>query len=111
MSYWHRKGIESVYDSGETMKFIAVCSFGVGSSMILRMSIEKAVRRLGIVAEAENIDISSAKGIPCDAVFTSIQIAEEIGDSWKVPVYGVKRYMDVDEVTQAVQKYLDEHQS
>ena len=63
------------------MKFIAVCSFGVGSSMILRMSIEKAVRRLGIEAEAENIDISSAKGLPCDAVFTSIQIAEEIGVS------------------------------
>ncbi len=79
--------------------------------MILRMSIEKAVRRLGIEAEAENIDISSAKGLPCDAVFTSIRIAEEIGDSWNVPVYGVQRYMDVDEVTRAVQKYLDEHQS
>ena len=91
------------------MKFIAVCSFGVGSSMILRMSIEKAIQRLGIEAEAENIDISSAKSVPCDAVFTSIQIAEEIGDSWGVPIYGVQRYMNVDEVTEAVQKYLDEH--
>lgn len=91
------------------MKFIAVCSFGVGSSMILRLSLEKAIARLGISAEAENIDLSSAKGFPCDAVFTSPQIAEEVGDSWRVPVYGVKKYMDVNEVTAALQRYLDEH--
>jgi len=91
------------------MKFIAVCSFGVGSSLILRLSLEKVIRKLGLDAEAENIDISSAKGVPCDAVFTSREIAEEIGDSWKVPVYGVKRYMDLEEVTAAVERYLAEH--
>ena len=91
------------------MKFIAVCSFGVGSSMILRLSLEKAIARLGLQAEAENIDLSSAQGFPCDAVFTSPQIAEEIGGSWRVPVYGVKRYMDVEEVTAAVQLYIDQH--
>ena len=90
------------------MKFIAVCSFGVGSSMLLKMSLDKAIRTLGIDAEAENIDLSSARGVACDAVFTSPQIAEEIGDSWGKPIYGVKRYMDVAEVTAAVEKYLSE---
>ena len=60
------------------MKFIAVCSFGVGSSMILRMSIEKAVRRLGIEAEAENIDISSAKGLPCDAILHQFKLLKRL---------------------------------
>lgn len=91
------------------MKFIAVCSFGVGSSMILRLSLEKAIRNLGLDAEAENIDLSSARGVPCDAVFTSPEIAEEIGASWGKPVYGVRRYMDLAEVTAAVQRYLEEH--
>ena len=91
------------------MKFIAVCSFGVGSSMLLRMSLEKVIQKLGIPAEAENIDLSCARGVPCDAVFTSPQIAEEIGSSWGVPVYGVQRYMNVNEVTEAVQKFLSEH--
>ena len=91
------------------MKFIAVCSFGVGSSMLLRLSLEKAIAALGLSAEAENIDLSCARGIPCDAVFTSPQIAEEIGTSWGVPVYGVQRYMNIQEVTEAVQKFLSEH--
>ncbi|MGM9973923.1 MAG: PTS ascorbate transporter subunit IIB, partial [Clostridiaceae bacterium] len=30
------------------MKALAVCGFGVGSSMILKMSLEKAFRELGI---------------------------------------------------------------
>ena len=91
------------------MKFIAVCSFGVGSSMILRLSLEKAIKQLGLDAEAENIDLSSAKGVRCDAVFTSPQICEELADSWKVPVYGIRRYMDVGEVTEAVKKFLSEY--
>ena len=91
------------------MKFIAVCSFGVGSSMLLRLSLEKAIAALGINAEAENIDLSCARGYPFDAVFTSPQIAEEIGTSWGVPVYGVQRYMNIQEVTEAVQTFLAEH--
>ncbi|MEN6593531.1 MAG: PTS sugar transporter subunit IIB [Clostridiaceae bacterium] len=91
------------------MTFLAVCSFGVGSSLILKLSLDKAIARLGVSGEAFNIDISSARGTPCDAVFTSPEIAEELKTSLKVPVYGVRRYMDVNEVTAAVQKYLEEH--
>ncbi len=92
------------------MKFIAVCSFGVGSSMILRLSLEKAIRKLGINAEAENIDLSGARGVSCDAAFTSPQICEELKGAWRMPVYGIRRYMDVAEVTAAVQQFLQEHQ-
>jgi ascorbate PTS system EIIB component len=91
------------------MKFLAVCSFGVGSSLILKLSLDKAMVKLGISGEASNIDISSARGTDCDAVFTSIQIAEELRSTMRVPVYGIKRYMDVAEVTAALQQYLDEY--
>jgi ascorbate PTS system EIIB component len=91
------------------MKFLAVCSFGVGSSLILKLSLDKAMAKLGVAGEAANIDISSARGTACDAVFTSAQIAEELRPAMRVPVYGIKRYMDVAEVTAAVQQYLDEH--
>ncbi len=91
------------------MRFLAVCSFGVGSSLILKLTLDKAMAKLGAEGEALNIDLSSARGTPCDAVFTSPQIAEELGAAMRVPVYGIKRYMDVAEVTAAVQRYLDEY--
>lgn len=91
------------------MKFLAVCGFGVGSSMILRMSIEKVCKELNLDAEVENTDISSAHSAQCDAIFTSAELQAELQSSG-IPVYPIKKYMDLAEVKEAVQKFLAEHQ-
>lgn len=91
------------------MKFLAVCGFGVGSSMILRMSIEKVCKELNLDAEVENTDISSAHGAQCDAIFTSAELQAELQSSG-ISVYPIKKYMDLAEVKEAVQKFLAEHQ-
>ncbi len=90
------------------MKICAVCGFGVGSSMILRMSIEEALSNLGVEAEVEHTDLISIRGYVCDAIFTSHELASEIRETVNVPVYEVKRYMDVAEVTEQVKKFLGE---
>ncbi len=91
------------------MKILAVCGFGVGSSMILRMSIEKVLKELDIKADVENQDVNSARGIPCDAIFTSIEIGREIAGTVSAKVYTVKKYMDLVEVRVAVNKMLEEN--
>ena len=90
------------------MKALAVCGFGVGSSMILKMSLEKAFRELGISGEVENTDINDARGAQADVIFTSHELAEELRSSVNIPVYSVKRYMDIAEVKAAVEKYMSE---
>lgn len=92
------------------MKLLAVCGFGVGSSMILKMSIEKVCKELGIDAEVNNDDINGARGAKCDAIFTSFELQKEIASTVRVPVYPVKKYMDISEVGEAVAKMLDERQ-
>lgn len=86
------------------MKILAVCGFGVGSSMVLKMTIEKACRKLGIEVEVENADLTSARGVRCDAIFTSFELAETIKSSVQVPVYSIKRYMNIEEVTKSLLK-------
>lgn len=91
------------------MKFLAVCGFGVGSSMVLKMTLEKAARKMGLEnVEVENTDISSAKGNRADAIFTSQEIADEIRSSTKSPVFPIKRYMDIKEVEAALTQFLKE---
>jgi len=46
------------------MKILAVCGFGVGSSMVLKMTIDKVIKELGLKATAENTDLSTAKATP-----------------------------------------------
>ena len=88
------------------MKVLAVCGFGCGSSMILKMSIDSAASQLGVSFETEIADVSTAKGIPCDAIFTSAELADTLGSGSKVPVYAVKKYLDVNEVKTVVEKFL-----
>ncbi|SEO57264.1 PTS system, ascorbate-specific IIB component [Amphibacillus marinus] len=90
------------------MKLLAVCGFGVGSSMVLKMSIEKACKERGVECEVENTDVSSAKGTDADAVFTSFELGEELKSSVKCPVFSIKRYMDKAEVGQAVDAFLEQ---
>jgi len=87
-------------------KFLAVCGFGVGSSLVLKMSIEKVAKEMGVECEVENTDLSSAKGLNADAIFTSQELGEELKTSTKSPVYPIKRYMDKEEVRNALGEFL-----
>ena len=89
------------------MKILAVCGFGVGSSMILKMSIDKVLKEMGIDAEVNNTDINDARGTECDVIFTSPELQQELQGTVGVPVYPVKKYMDLEEVKDAIQKYLN----
>lgn len=90
------------------MKILAVCGFGVGSSMVLKMSIDKVVKELGLKATVENTDLSTAKATPADVYFTSNELLPELKASVKAPVYSVKKYMDVAEVKAQMEAFLKE---
>ncbi|MCC0649873.1 PTS sugar transporter subunit IIB [Clostridioides sp. ZZV15-6598] len=90
------------------MKILAVCGFGVGSSMVLKMTIQKVLKQLSIEGEVENTDINSARGADCDCIFTSQELLNELKGTCNVPVYPVKKYMDLGEVTEVVQTFLND---
>ena len=90
------------------MKFVAVCGFGVGSSLILAMSLQKVADKLGLDAEVENTDLTSAHSVDCDAIFTSPQLQPELSQRVSVPVYAVSRYMDLAEVETQVNQFLNQ---
>ncbi|MDO4776574.1 MAG: PTS sugar transporter subunit IIB [Cardiobacteriaceae bacterium] len=80
------------------MKILAVCGFGVGSSMVLKFTIEKAAAELGMAADVENTDLTSAQSMDADAIFTSYQLADQLKAAVQVPVFPVRNYMDLNEV-------------
>ena len=88
------------------MKVLAVCGFGCGSSMILKMSIDKAISHFGIPCETDISDVTTATGTPCDAIFTSAELADTLRSSAKVPVYSIKKYLDLDEVKSVVERFF-----
>lgn len=89
------------------MKILAVCGFGVGSSMVLKMTLSKVAQEMGLDADIQNTDIETAKATKADVYFTSAELAEDLKNSTSNPVIPIKKYMDKTEVRNALQKYLD----
>jgi PTS system ascorbate-specific IIB component len=52
----------------EPIRVLTVCGVGMGSSLILRMTAEKAFKELGVNAKVEATDLSSAKSMKADVI-------------------------------------------
>ncbi|SJM70479.1 PTS sugar transporter subunit IIB [Gulosibacter sp. 10] len=89
------------------MKIIAVCGMGIGTSVLLKMNIDNALEALGVDADVEAADISSARGAAAsaDLVMTSGELADQLGDI-DTPVVVVDNFVDQDEVQEKLQQGL-----
>lgn len=78
------------------MKVVCVCAMGLGSSLILRMSVERALQQMGIAdAEVEVADTSVARGSGADIIVSSHSFCEQLADMG-VPMIEVVNYADGD---------------
>ncbi|GAA1162978.1 PTS sugar transporter subunit IIB [Streptomyces hebeiensis] len=90
------------------MKFLAMCSTGLGSSFMVRMNIETIVRELGLADVAvEHSDISSAGPGSADVFFVAKDLedaAQGLGD-----VVVLNSIIDMDELRDAVKSAAARH--
>lgn len=53
------------------LKILMVCGAGLGSSLACQMSVEDVINKLGVEAELDHCDISSAVSMQPDLIFTA----------------------------------------
>lgn len=80
------------------ISIMAVCGFGVGSSMILKMKIDEVVKANGIEAEVFTADIGTASATPCDIIFTSNELGDTLKGNVKVPVVEINNFINKKEI-------------
>jgi PTS system ascorbate-specific IIB component len=89
------------------LKILAVCGMGLGSALLIRMTIERVAKSMGIDAVVETADIGTARGSAMDAdiVVTSGHLAERLGEIPGALVI-VKNLMSEDEVTEKLTEVI-----
>ena len=89
------------------MKILAVCGMGIGTSIILKMNIDKALANLGVDAETEASDISSARGVAemSDLVLTSEELLSQL-EGVSTPIEVVDNFTDVEEITELLSRHI-----
>lgn len=80
------------------LKILAVCGFGVGTSLILSMNVEKVLKEEGVEAEVEHLDVTSATGAQADLVVCSKEIAGQLENSVKAPLVVIGNFMNLEEI-------------
>lgn len=90
------------------LKILAVCGMGLGSSLVLKLSIEKALKELNLEGEVITADIVTAKGagLDADVIITSNELAQQLGEV-SVPIITVKNYVNVTEFVEGLKRVLN----
>lgn len=89
------------------MNIVCVCGMGIGTSVLLKMNVEKAADNLGVDATVTTADISTARGAAqgADLIMTSDELAEELGQI-STPVQVVDNFMDISEIQTKLADHL-----
>ncbi|MCT4700612.1 PTS sugar transporter subunit IIB [Enterobacteriaceae bacterium H20N1] len=60
------------------MKITVVCGNGLGTSLMMEMSIKNILKELSVNADVDHVDLGSAKGTPADIFVGTKDIAEQL---------------------------------
>lgn len=80
-------------------KIMCVCGFGLGSSMVLKLTLDGVLKEEGISASTFCADEATARGEDFDIVFTSKEMSRLFTNTEK-PVIVIENFLSKDEVRQ-----------
>jgi len=85
----------------------AICGFGVGSSTLLKIKLQGIFKELGVDAEVINGDLPTGPSVPCDAIFCSSDIGENLEGRVKVPLIVINNFVNKQELIDKTTAYLE----
>jgi PTS system ascorbate-specific IIB component len=86
------------------IEILCICGLGQGTSLLLRMNVEEVLKEIGVKANVDNTDVSSASFTRADYVITNKVLAEQITSN--TPKILVENYFDKEEIKRALLKEL-----
>lgn len=89
------------------IKIQAVCGFGCGSSLFLKMKLQEVLKENNLEAEIFCGDVGTCTSTPCDAIFTSEELGDRVKDRASVPVVIIKSFVNKKEVTEKTLAFFE----
>lgn len=89
------------------MKVLAVCGFGVGTSMVLKMNIQDVLEENDIKAKVETADSNTATSKKADIILTSKEVGEVLGET-EAPKIIISDFMDIEEIEDKLISFIEE---
>lgn len=84
------------------MKILTVCGFGVGTSLLLKMTVDSVLSEEEIDAEVEAMDMTSVCGYSADIILTSKEIGQQIEGQVNGKLVYISNFMNKEEVKEKI---------
>lgn len=79
------------------MKIVTVCGMGFGTSMILKLSIDKILKEEGIAATVDPVDLGSFKTMEADIIVAPLDMEKNVTGT-AADVVLIRNLIDVNEI-------------
>jgi ascorbate PTS system EIIB component len=83
------------------MRVATVCGMGFGTSMMLKLSVDKILREAGIEAEVSPVDLGSVKSMQAELIVAPSDMRSHLASS-KTPVVYINNLVDKAEIAEKV---------
>ncbi|TKC18537.1 PTS sugar transporter subunit IIB [Robertmurraya kyonggiensis] len=87
------------------MKILAVCGNGLGTSFMLSLNVNKALKELNIDGDCKNMDLASAKTEQADYYIGSPEIMDQLNDGNKKTIR-VVNMVNLNEIKDALKAHI-----
>jgi len=89
------------------MKIMCVCGLGMGSSLIMKMSVDKAMQQLGIPCDIEHQAAGTMAGLKPDLIVAANDFRDEL--TGVENAIFVDNIMNVAEIQTKIEAYINSH--
>lgn len=89
------------------LKVVTVCGMGVGSSLIMKMTVEEAMNNLNMKSQVEHWDMGTVKSQSADIIVTTKSFEKNFSDQDNV-VY-LNNITDTDQAEKRLNDYLEKN--
>lgn len=91
------------------LKIVAACGNGMGTSMIIKLKVEKICKLLNVDAEVEALSMGQAKGLvnSADIIICSKHLVDNFDPNKKAKIVGIKNLMDEKEIEAGLGKVIN----
>lgn len=87
------------------LKIVTVCGMGLGSSMIMKMTVENALENLDVNHKVEHWDMGTVKSQSADLIVTTQQFENDFKETDNLII--LDDIMNEKEATEKLSKYLE----
>ncbi|MGO1297932.1 MAG: PTS sugar transporter subunit IIB [Vibrio sp.] len=87
-------------------KIMVVCGNGLGTSLMMEMAVKEVIAKIGLDAQVEHEDLSSASSSKADIWVAAKDVANQLAEQGKENIVSLTNIFDKDSIEEQIKPFI-----